>query len=48
MWTYEEYKKKIPAPFNLESKSQYIFVFRNPRKLEVPIKIKGGENFFDI
>ena len=38
----------IPKPFNTESQSPYVFVFRNPRKIMIPIKMRGNPNIYDV
>lgn len=48
VWTKEEYKKNIPFPYNEESENPFIFVFRNPRLLKVPIKMRGSPKIYDI
>lgn len=48
VWTQEEYKQRIKTPFNQESNSPFVFVFRNPRKLLVPIKHAGQQQIFDL
>lgn len=44
----ETYKNKVPPKQREENDSEFLFVFRNPRKLIYPIKMLGNKNIFRI
>ena len=48
VWTNEEFKQRIGKPYSEESDRPYVFVFRNPRRLLVPVKIVGEQKIFDL
>lgn len=48
VWTLKEYKERIGEPYNKESDKEFVFVFRNPRRLRIPFKMRGQPDIFEI
>jgi activating signal cointegrator 1 len=44
----ESYMKLIPNAFRERSDSKYLFVCKNPRRLEIPIKMPGQPNIYKL
>ena len=48
VWTREEYAARTPKYLKPETSNDFAFVLRNPRRLPIPIKCKGGREIYEI
>jgi hypothetical protein len=44
----ETYVKMIPRAFREKTESNFLFVCKNPRKLEIPIKMPGQQKLYEL